>query len=259
MSLIPIAKMPAEVCRAIEVIFTDIDDTLTVDGRLPAVAFQAMWQAHEAGIRVIPVTGRPAGWCDLIARLWPVAAVVGENGALSFALIDRRMRRLYADRPTDAGQRLQQIGQRVLAEVPGCKISADQAYREFDLAIDYAEEVERLDEAAVDRIAQIATEQGATAKVSSIHVNAWFGEFTKLSMCRRCYPEWFGVELDPRRATFVGDSPNDEPMFEFFPQAVGVANVRELAHRMRALPAYVTERRGGFGFAELVSTLLSRR
>jgi hypothetical protein len=273
----PLTEIPADVCRQLDIVFSDIDDTMTTAGRIPAAAFDALWRAHEAGLLVVPVTGRPAGWCDHLARMWPVAAVVGENGALAFRIEGAeadglreppsrgggrqpKMQRIFSPRRPDAAQKLDQIREQVLAEVPGCKVAADQAYREYDLAIDIAEEVPRLDDEAIDRIVAIFEAHGAKAKVSSIHVNGWFGDHDKLSMCRRCAAELLGHgELTPERATFIGDSPNDVPMFRFFPHAVGVANVRRWTHRMAALPAYVTEAEGGEGFAEVIDTLLARR
>jgi HAD superfamily hydrolase (TIGR01484 family) len=256
MSLKPVQQLPAEVRGRIETIFTDIDDTLTTGGLIPAAAYAAVWRAREAGLQVVLVTGRPAGWCDHLARMWPVSAVVGENGALAFALQGERMRRLFAPRPDDAAARLEQIRREVLEQVPGCAVAADQPYRQYDLAIDIREEVAPLDDGAIDRIVASFERHGATAKVSSIHVNGWFGSHDKLTMCRRCSQELLGRELDPGRATFVGDSPNDVPMFRFFPHGVGVANVRQWTHRMAALPAYVTAAAGGEGFAEAVEVIL---
>ncbi len=258
-TLRPAEEIPAEVCRRIRYVFTDIDDTLTLAGRVPAAAFAALWAAHDAGLRVVPITGRPAGWCDHLARMWPVAAVVGENGALAFALEGERMKRLWAPRQGDAPARLERIREEVLAAVPGCQVAADQRYREYDLAIDIREEVPALDDAAIDRIVEIFERHGAVAKVSSIHVNGYFGAYDKLTMCKRCLPELLGEELDPERAVFLGDSPNDEPMFRFFPHAVGVANLRAFAHRMKALPRYLTRGEGGHGFAEFLALLLARR
>jgi HAD superfamily hydrolase (TIGR01484 family) len=255
----PLQQIPSQICQQIQTLFCDIDDTLTLDGRVPPRAFAALWQAHEANLQVVPVTGRPAGWCDHLARMWPVAAVVGENGALAFALQGRQMRRIYAPRQPDAALRLKQIEREVLDQVPGCKVAADQAYREVDLAIDIREEVPPLDDAAIDRIVSIFEKHGATAKVSSIHVNGWFGTYDKLSMCKRCSDELLGQQLDVQRALFVGDSPNDVPMFRFFPHAVGVANISRWTRRMDVLPAYVTLKEGGEGFAELVEVLLDRR
>jgi len=255
----PLSQMPLEVRRQLEIVYSDIDDTMTTDGRIPARAFAAIWRAHEAGLMVVPITGRPAGWCDHLARMWPVAAVVGENGALAFRREGDRMRRIYAPRELNASDRLEQIRQQVLTEVPGCKVAADQPYREFDLAIDIAEEVAPLDDAAIDRIVAIFEAHGAVAKVSSIHVNGYFGAHDKLTMCRRCAAELLGHTLDPGRATFIGDSPNDVPMFRAFPHAVGVANVRRWVHRMQALPSYVTPSAGGAGFAEVIDLLLAAR
>lgn len=258
----PVQDLPPEVSQRIETVFTDIDDTLSTDGRIGAAAYDALWRARDAGLRMVVVTGRPAGWCDMIARMWPVDAVIGENGALAFALIDGgtssglRMQRLDAEFPDDATERLSAIEAQVLAEVPGCKTAADQAFRRHDLAIDFAEEVPRLDENAIAKIVATFEAHGATAKVSSIHVNGWFGDFDKLSMCRRAHQEFFASPLDPDRAIYVGDSPNDEAPFAFFPHAVGVANIADYCHRMQSLPRYVTQKPAGEGFAELIDILL---
>ena len=142
--------------------------------------------------------------------------------------------------------------------MPGTALASDQRYREADLAIDFREDVAELPRAAVDRIVSMMESEGMTAKVSSIHVNGWFGRYDKLTMTRRLFAEVFGADLDADRSqfVFVGDSPNDAPLFAHFPNAVGVANVRAFADRIPTLPAYVTEREGGAGFAELASFLL---
>jgi HAD superfamily hydrolase (TIGR01484 family) len=261
-----LAQFPAAARRAVAFVFTDIDDTLTREGRLSPAAFAGMAALEGAGIKVIPVTGRPAGWCDHIARMWPVDAVVGENGAFYFRYDAdaRRMQRRYwldaAARRT-ARERLTALGERILAAVPGSAIAADQAYREADLAIDHCEDVAPLPRAAVDEIVALCRAAGAEAKVSSIHVNAWFGDFDKLAMSQRLLREVYALdpEVAEPQCTFVGDSPNDAPMFGYFRHAVGVSNVRAFLDRMDALPAYVTDGPGGVGFAELADALLAAR
>jgi hypothetical protein len=262
----PISHWPPAPRRAVTHVLCDIDDTLTLGGRLPAAAYSAMETLTEAGLHVIPVTGRPAGWCDHIARMWPVAAVVGENGAFYFRYDgeNRRMIRRYArSREARAAdrRRLEEIRKRVLVEVPGCAVAADQAYREADLAIDFCEDVAPLPMDAVDRIVACFTDAGARAKISSIHVNGWFGDYDKLTMTVRLFAEVFGVTLESvrQRVVFVGDSPNDAPMFAYFPHAVGVANVKPFVERIEALPAWVTTAEGGYGFAEMAELLLAGR
>jgi len=262
----PLSLMPDTVAAAVEVVFADIDDTLTDDGRLSAEAYQALEDLSQAGLAVAPITGRPAGWCDMIARFWPVAGVVGENGAFYFAYDRpaRRMRRVFA---ADAAERernrrrLSDVRARILAEVPGAAVSADQAYREADLAIDFCEDVAPLDRAHIARIKAIFEAEGALAKVSSIHVNGWFGQYDKLTMTRRFAAEVIGLDLDHarERAVFVGDSPNDAPMFGFFPHSCGVANVLRFAGELEAEPAYVAAERGGRGFVEVARRLLAAR
>ena len=80
---------------SVKTLFTDIDGTLT-DGRfLPQESYSMLWKLHEKGIHVIPVTGRSAGWCEMIARLWPVDGVIGENGAFYFRYKNKKMQRVF--------------------------------------------------------------------------------------------------------------------------------------------------------------------
>jgi HAD superfamily hydrolase (TIGR01484 family) len=262
----PLAAMPEDARRAIRFVLTDIDDTLTTGGKLTVGAYAALDRLHAAGLAVIPVTGRPAGWCDHIARMWPVDAVVGENGAF-YMRFDAGRRKLvqrfaasHAERKA-MRERLAAIGARILAAVPGTALASDQHYRETDLAIDYCEDVPALPRASVDRIVELMEAEGMTAKVSSIHVNGWFGRYDKLAMARTLLAEAFGVDVDAERASvlFAGDSPNDAPMFAFFPNAVGVANLRRFLDRVATPPAYIADREAGAGFAEIADALLAVR
>jgi len=259
----PIADWPLEPEGSIEGLFADIDDTLTIDGRVPAAVFDAMERLRESGMLVIPITGRPAGWCDMIARTWPVDGVVGENGALAFRLhpIERRMIRIYADTPAiraENRERLRQIEQEILATVPGVEVAADQPFRETDLAIDFNEDVTNLPPDTPAAIVSIFEAHGATAKISSIHVNGWFGRYDKLTMTRQLMRDQFGADLDRvrDRFVFIGDSPNDSPMFEFFPNAAGVANLADMSNACEHLPAWLTSAERGHGFVELAERLL---
>jgi len=241
----------------------DLDDTLTTHGKLTSAAYAAMERLKASGRLVVPITGRPAGWCDQIARLWPVDAVVGENGAFYFwhDATAATLRKRYHE-PDDARAqkraRLGAIAERILREVPGCALASDQSYRETDLAIDYCEDVRALPFAAAERIAALMREAGLNAKVSSIHVNGWFGGYDKLSMAQQLFSERFGIDLPARQHefAFVGDSPNDEPMFAFFANSVGVANVRRFGGALLSAPQYITCAESGAGFVELVEHLL---
>lgn len=264
--MLPLEECSDATLRAISTVFTDIDDTLTTDGQLPAIAYSALERLQRAGLYVVSVTGRPAGWCDMIARFWPVSGVIGENGAFYFAYdrAKRSMVRIYwqGDEERRANQaKLEVLKAQILKAVPGAAVSADQAYRESDLAIDFCEDVAALSSDQIDTIVEIFEEAGATAKVSSIHVNGWFGDFDKLSMTKRFIADTGLGDFDTGKHEFlfVGDSPNDAPMFSAFENSVGVANVRAFADRMDHLPAWVTSKAGGAGFAELADRLLGAR
>ena len=254
----PLAAFDAS---GIDTLLFDIDETLTTDGQLTAAAYSALERLKRAGKRLVPVTGRPAGWCDHIARMWPVDAVVGENGAFYFGMLGGKLlKRFHDDEPTRTRhrERLRAIAARLLAAVPGCALASDQGYRETDLAIDYCEDVAALPLESAERIATLMREAGLTAKVSSIHVNGWFGSYDKLAMTRTLFRERFNVDLDreKRKVAFAGDSPNDQPMFAYFENSVGVANIRRFDAVLRDRPRYVTRGVSGAGFAELASHLL---
>jgi hypothetical protein len=247
-----------------DTVLFDIDDTLTTEGRLTSQAYAALEQLKDAGMRLACVTGRPAGWCDHIARMWPVDAVVGENGAFYFHFSGGKLHKRFHDSaPAGAEKRarLDGIARRILAAVPGCALASDQPYRETDLAIDYCEDVAPLPLSAAERIAVLMREGGLTARISSIHVNGWFGDYDKLAMTRLLFAERFGmdVERDNGSVVFVGDSPNDAPMFAFFANSVGVANVRRYAGLLSDPPKFVTLAACGAGFAELAAHLLRAR
>lgn len=259
----PLSTVPLADLRGLKAVLTDIDDTLTLHGRLPAAAYAALEDLRRAGLKVIPITGRPAGWCDHIARMWPVDAVVGENGAFYFAYDEKAktMERVYAQaaevRAANTA-RLWEIAHAVLKEFPGTAIASDQAYREIDVAIDFCEDVPALPLATAQAIAERFHKEGAEAKVSSIHVNAWFGSHDKLSMSLRLLADKLNLTHEQARAVvaYCGDSPNDAPMYAGFPFGIGVANIRPLAHLMKHLPAYVTDGEGGTGFAQFAEALL---
>jgi len=240
----------------------DIDDTLTTEGRLTAEAYAAMERLKRAGKLLVPITGRPAGWCDHIARMWPVDAVVGENGAFHFRFSDGKLRKTYRDDDELRArnrERLAAIGARIVDRVPGCALASDQAYRETDLAIDYCEDVAPLPLATAERIAAMMRTEGLTAKISSIHVNGWFGSYDKLAMTMQLFADVFNFSPDvlQREFAFAGDSPNDAPMFRYFENSVGVANIARFAGKLEAEPKYIAQGSAGAGFAELSVRLLA--
>jgi HAD superfamily hydrolase (TIGR01484 family) len=254
----PIRDISAAEIAPIRYVLTDIDDTLTVDGRLVPEAFEALWLLSDRGFKVIPVTGRPAGWCDCIVRQWPVSAVVGENGAFAYYLEKGRRRELlHTSVRFDVGYRLDALRDRILREVPGARVAGDQPFRRFDLALDFAEEEPHLGMDIVTRIVGIYREEGAEAKISSIHVNAWFGSYDKVSMSLMALETLFRERNPVSHVLFCGDSPNDEPMFALFPCSCGVANISRFAPLMKRLPAFLTEAVGGRGFRELVDRLIA--
>jgi HAD superfamily hydrolase (TIGR01484 family) len=255
-------KTLSEFQSKIEFVLTDIDDTMTNDGQLSSRAYDALWKLHDAGLKVIPITGRPAGWCEMIARLWPVAGVVGENGGFYFQYHKKMERWFFSDDKTINQNKikLEKIKTEILTSVTGSAVASDQFCRLMDLAIDFCEDVTPLDKKSVERIVEIFQKHGAQAKVSSIHVNGWFGDYNKVKTSFHFLKERFHLsEADIlKKCAFIGDSPNDEPMFEKFPHSFGVANIKNFSSQMKVLPTYVADLNGGYGFAQIAEQILAR-
>lgn len=249
--------------KNISIVFSDIDDTITSDGLLPANSYTALWRLHEKNFKLIPVTGRPAGWCEMIARFWPVTGIVGENGGFYFSY-DRKtkqMKRYFFN--TDADRKknrdwLDKIAEEILSTVPGSAIASDQFTRLMDLAIDFREDVPPLEKNDVEKIVEIFEKHGAQAKVSSIHVNGWFGEYDKLTMCKTFLKQELGLSWTEANdiSVFIGDSPNDEPLFAAFTNSVGVRNIRDFLGQLKSAPRFICDKANSDGFCELADHLL---
>ena len=261
-----LSTMSLSQVQQIKYILTDIDDTLTSNGMLKSNAYASMEKLSNEGYIIIPVTGRCAGWCDHIARMWPVGGVVGENGAFFFSYdhASKKMNNVYSQTANEREKNfalLKQLKNKILDQVPGTAEASDQEYRITDLAIDFAEDVSKLPENKINQIVQIAKQNGAIAKISSIHVNCWIGTHNKLSTSLNMLKENFGLsdkEIQ-NKVVFIGDSPNDSTMFGFFENSVGVANVVDLVDRIEILPKYLTSNFSGDGFVELANFIIDNK
>ena len=259
----PLSSWPLAERARVRGVFTDIDDTLTTDGAITPDALQALGALREAGFLVIPVTGRPVGWSEPFAARWPVDAVVAENGAVALVPGPGGLRKVYLqDAPTRARnfERMQQVARRIVAEVPGATMAQDSPGRETDIAIDHSE-FTHLPPERIAQVVAIMREAGMNATVSSIHINGWYGDHHKLEGARWILRTLTGRALDEEIGTwaYVGDSTNDERMFERFPHSVGVANIRRFEAQLRHLPRFVTQGERGAGFTEVARALLQAR
>ena len=259
-------------------VLTDIDDTLSTEGEVPAQVVQVLAALRAAGLHVIPVTGRPVGWSVPFAQAWPVDAIVAENGAVALLPAEENKGQIGSEPlPSKRGQlskiyqqgaavrsanfvRMQQVLAQIEAVVPGARRATDSAGRETDIAIDHSE-FTQLPQAQMDQCVQLMRAAGMSATVSSIHINGWFGAHNKWEGARWIVRTLFGrvLEDETDRWVYVGDSTNDQVMFQHLPHSVGVANIARFVPQLQYLPRYVTEGERGAGFAELVHHLLAAR
>lgn len=247
----------------IKYVLCDIDDTLTNKGKLLSSPYTSLWKLNDAGISVIPITGRPAGWCEMIARLWPVKGIVGENGAFYFSYENNKMNRSFSQSigtREENSKKIENLKEIFLNEVPGCDLASDQFCRVVDLAIDFCEDVKPLPQSSINKIVEIFKSHGAHAKVSSIHVNGWFGDHDKLTTSLNFLNEVCSLTSESEiqeNCVFIGDSPNDEPMFKYFKNSVGVANIKDYLDQLQDRPTFMCKAEGGHGFVELTNHILA--
>ena len=245
-------------------VLTDIDDTLTTEGVVPPEVVAALGRLHAAGLHVIPITGRPVGWSVPFAQAWPVDAIVAENGAVALRRTGAgTLEKLYQqDAATRAQQfaRMQQVLAQIEAQVPGARRATDSPGRECDIAIDHSE-FTQLPQAQIDHCVALMRAAGMHATVSSIHINGWLGDHNKLDGARWIVQELFGIDLHATlgRWIYIGDSTNDQLMFQHLPLSVGVANIARFVPQLQHLPQFVTPAARGAGFVQLVEHVLAPR
>jgi len=258
----PLLTWPKTARTNIVGVFTDIDDTLTTEGAITPDALQALHDLKAAGLMVIPITGRPVGWSIPFASTWPVNAMVAENGAVALLhnpdtnQVNKIYQQDLATR-TRNFQEMQRIAKRVLKEIPGTALAQDSAGRETDIAFDHSE-FHHLPEEQIQQVLKLLKEEGMTATVSSIHINAWFGDHNKWHGAQWILKELTGRDLKQELAqwVYVGDSTNDQVMFEHFTHTVGVANIRRFENELNHLPKYITTQERSAGFAEVINAIL---
>jgi HAD superfamily hydrolase (TIGR01484 family) len=261
--MLPFERCPPAQLAAIRGVFTDVDDTLTKHGRLAASTYAAIEALHRAGVHVIPITGGPASWAEHMARLWPVTAVIGESGAVSFARTPLGLRSFFAQSESErraAAVIRDAVWQTISRQFAKARLASDQCFRLCDLAIDHGQEA-HLSPSQVEAICAVLTAKGFTVRVSSIHINAWQGGHDKPEAACRIVRELLGQDLLADRAHWlcVGDSLNDQGLFELLPLSVGVANIARVFEQLQVKPTYVTASSHGAGFEEVASGLLAAR
>ena len=261
----PLALWPRQERRQIRGVLTDIDDTLTSQGRLTPEVLTALARLRWAGLRLIAVTGRPTYWAQPLLRLCGFDALIAENGASAFWLDDKGVQQswFYTDLPTRQTHRraLEEFALEMRKRFPHVPVADDAPQRIGDLTFDIGENVAPLAAGQVDEVTSFIRSNGFFAQASSIHAHASLAEFSKQASSARLLAEVFGVDdaSAQEHYAFVGDSGNDASMFAHYRHAIGVANVAHFLHKLRQAPAYVTQQAFGAGFVEVADFILEAR
>ena len=254
----PLTNIPIELIRKIKALFFDLDGTFVSKGVIQGEAYSYLEKLNNVGVKTVAVTGRSAGWCDLMARWWPVSGVIGENGALFYSKVDGKIVREAYNTSASLSKyqdKLHSLFEKLVKRYEYLKLASDQPFRLWDLAIDISEEAEVPIDVALD-IVEFCEKRGARAAISNIHVNVWFGDYNKENMSLKIMDDY---GLDKENVIYIGDSPNDSPMFGCFPLSVGVSSVFNYKHIIDNHPKYVCSKDGDNGFMELADFIFSTK
>jgi len=251
----PLSKLPRSKLEKVKILLFDLDGTFVNEDKLQSSTYNSLEKVISEGMKTVVVTGRPAGWCDLIARWWPVDSVIGENGAISYSMLNGMMERDVFDSSLtlkESRELLDSLLKEIKYNFGEVFLAADQPFRQWDLALDISEE-HSMSMSKVKKIHDFCITKGANAAISNIHLNIWYGSFNKVDMAKKILKVW---DIDIEECIYIGDSPNDEPMFKEFPLSVGVKSVEKYAEFMTDYPSYITNKDGNQGFEELVKFIL---
>lgn len=253
---------PAQLKNQIKAVFSDFDDTLTHQSLFHAKTLKTIETLKEKGLWLVLVSGRPAGWADCLMRILPIDAMVFENGAGIMIKEASKIKtiRLASDKNLIEERKiLEDLFYKLKKEIPHLKLATDQPYRLYDYAIDFIEEPPPLSATEIEKsLSFLNATPGITAKLSSIHINYWYGEHTKVTACEYLLnTEGKLRSISKENVVYSGDSPNDEPLFQYFPHSVGVANIKLFWDKLKFRPKYVTQFEGGKGFQEFAEELLT--
>lgn len=250
---LPFNGFTEEEAKDVDIIVSDVDDTITSRGKLLPEALSALWDAKHAGKMIVLVTGGSAGWADAYIRQWPVDLVIAEGGAVALAH-GKDGSIVYKFNPHILPD-VKKKRENLLRATAGLSLSSDQYARLHDIAYDKS----KLSSYELKSLLSVIQAAGGHASVSSIHVNAGFGKFNKASSYIMYMNMLFNMQYPSvvMKAVYFGDSLNDEDMFRLFPLSVGMHSVEDSRDRFDILPKYITSGYGGEGFSEGIRSLLS--
>ena len=234
----------------ISLIISDVDDTITSNGKLKPNALEAMYKASEKGYRIILLSGGSAGWCEVYLRQWPIFMVIAESGAVMIYK-DENGQICYQQNPIITKENLDSRD-KLLRMIGEERLSSDQYARLYDIAVD----LKKVSDKELSDIEQMASLMGANYAKSSIHLNIWFGSYSK-SKGIITFMDLCGIDKETlkKESMYLGDALNAEEMFNLIPLSVGMKSVLDNKDKFTHMPKYIASNYGGLGFAEALNNL----
>jgi HAD superfamily hydrolase (TIGR01484 family) len=250
----PITAILPNRLQNVRLIATDMDGTLTRKEKFSSLLLHTLESLAAANFEVIIVTGRSAGWVEAIAHYFPIRGAIAENGGLFYDSYTHSSQLLTdIDNIIIHRQQLAQTFQLLQSKFPQLQESSDNCFRLTDWTFDVA----GLTVAQLEQINSICQQKGWSFTYSTVQCHIKPLQQDKAIALQQVVKKSFSA-LQPEQIVTVGDSPNDQSLFDAskFPLSVGVANINSYRELLQYQPIYITHQGEVEGFRELAKLLI---
>lgn len=233
-----------------EKIFSDFDGTLTYNGKLSAEFFELLNLIDQNNSELIIVSGRSLSWGHFLLTHFPVKSVIMEGGGVIITKdVDGTIKEEVLVYDEDLSL-LEEATRFIKENIPGVVFSADSFGRKTDRAIEFSQtsddDLEKLENYLLDNDLYYSK--------SNVHINFWAGEVSK-AFGVKYFLNNYMPHVNELDCIFYGDAMNDESMFEYFSNSVGVSNIISIIDRLKHKPKIVLKGKENIGIYGVLAHL----
>src|SRR5690554_3623658 len=158
-----------------KIVFSDFDGTLTVNGKLGAVFFDLLDLIEKNNSELVVVSGRSVSWGHFLLTHFPMRWAIMEGGGV---ILTKGKDGVISEEcmvSNDDLRRLERVTAELQDEVKETVLSVDSFGRKTDRAIEFSQ----MSHEDVEKVESYLLARKAIFSRSNVHVNFWYGDFSK--------------------------------------------------------------------------------
>ncbi len=219
-----------------KIVFSDFDGTLTLENKALTTEFFAILELiQKQRAELVIVSGRSLSWGHFLLTHFPqLQLCIMEGGGI---IVYRKSNGDLGEISlvgTDDLLHLESVTEQLMVKFPNLPISADSFGRKTDRAVEF----EQMHDNQIHMLLQFLQAHKIQYTKSNVHINFWSGEVSKYLGVKFCLDN-LRPNTSIEQCVFFGDAPNDQSMFQFFPNSVGVANIEKSLSRLEFKPSTI--------------------